>query len=427
MRRSLRGESLCRLAVCLLLIGAIGPAKSSARPVVKSGAATIWKYVDDGQQPDAAWQTVDFDDSQWKSGKAPLGYGRSNVGTEVGFGSDKNHKLITTYFRHSFDRPELKPGERLVAVFCIDDGAVFYLNGQRLGATNMPQGPIDSRTVAPQSIGTADEDLYQRMPVPSSALRPGRNVLAVEVHQCSPTSHDLFFDLALKTMPPDDPAPAVSESARAVVETFNRQHYIGPGVTIPDGYLDGGRGMKLDAEGRPRSHREILVVDRARDEQLTRFLAFARSPDLKTLPMLERAQRLAVYIHQETTPPGGMRYDMKTCELLEKEFANKPVLIGDWIDQGQAGVCRHRSLLFKILGDEAGLNAALVRGNFAGSSDQAGGHAWNEITLEDGRRVLVDVTIKLDKQDFPEVTSPAVAAHYLRVDNKPWYQAKAEQ
>lgn len=414
------------MAGLLLAIIVSQPALLWARSIVKAGNATVWKYLDDGKEPDSAWREVGFDDSRWKSGKSPLGYGRAGLGTEVGWGADKERKFITTWFRHTFDRPELKPGQRLVIVFCVDDGAIFYLNGRELGRENMPDGPVAANAMTPRAIGPNDEGLYLRMLVPVSALRSGRNVLAVEVHQCSPKSHDIFFDLALRTMPPDLPTPVVPAPALKVVKAFNQQHYIDPGVRIPDGYEDGGRAMKLDADGHATSHREILLVDRRCDVELARDLTFARSAELQALPPLERARRLAAHIDRETTPPGGLRWVGKTTTQLEKELSDRPVLIGDWVDQCQAGVCRHRSLLFKILADEAGLKAALVRGNYVGTTS-GGPHAWNELFLDDGRRLLVDVMQKGDHQDFPEVTAPAVARHYLRVDNRPWYVATTQK
>ena len=425
--KTLRHSAICLVTGLLLTFVVSRPNALSARSIVEAGNATVWKFCDDGIEPNARWRDVDFDDSHWKSGKAPLGYGRTGLNTKVGWGTDKANKFITTWFRHTFDRPELKPGERLAIVFCVDDGAVFYLNGREFGRENMPDGPLTANTLAPRAIDTDDEGFYLRRSVPASWLRPGRNVLAVEVHQCSPKSHDVFFDLALKTMPPDMLTPAVPVKAMEVVKAFNRRHYIGSDVRIPDGYEDGGRAMKLDVEGYATSQREILRVDRTSDVELARELAFARSPQLQALPPLERARRLAVYIDRETTPPGGLRWVGETATQLEKEFCNKPVLIGDWVDQCQAGVCRHRSLLFKILADEAGLKAALVRGNYAGTSATGAPHAWNEIVVDDGRRLLVDVMLKGDRQDFPEVTSPPVVRHYLRVDNTPWYCAKTEK
>ena len=110
---------------------------------------------------------------------------------------------------------------------------------------------------------------------------------------------------------------------------------------------------------------------------------------------------------------------IKTADQLEGEFRNKQVLIGDWVDQAQAGECRHRALLFKILADEAGLDVALVRGNYAGGSPP--GHAWNEASLGDGRRVIVDVMQDGARPRCLEVTAPEVIEHYLKVDDTPWY------
>jgi transglutaminase-like putative cysteine protease len=118
----------------------------------------------------------------------------------------------------------------------------------------------------------------------------------------------------------------------------------------------------------------------------------------------------------------------ETVENIQHEFTNQPLRIGDLIDQCHAGVCRHRSLLFKLLADEAGLQCALVRGNYVhlhvGGSDP---HAWNELRLDDGRRFLIDTTLR-PKSKFPEITSPQVtpldvAKRYVKVDNKPFYES----
>jgi hypothetical protein len=262
--------------------------------------------------------------------------------------------------------------------------------------------------------------------VPAEALRPGRNVIAAEVHQVALVSSDIFFDLSLKTLPADAAEPEVRAEAKEVVDAFNHQHYVAPGVKIPDGYIDGGRGMKVDADSRASSRREILLVDREQDAELAADLAFARSRELQSLSTLDRVQRIAERIDRETTPPGGMRWLEKTTEQLQKEFTNKPLLIGDWVDQCHSGVCRHRSLLFKLLADEAGLKVALVRGNFVKEKPPGFAHAWNEAVLDDGRRVLVDVMHNGGKPKFRELTDPYVVAHYRKVDDSPRYSAKTE-
>jgi hypothetical protein len=192
---------------------------------------------------------------------------------------------------------------------------------------------------------------------------------------------------------------------------------------IPDGYIDGGRGMRLDATRHATWDREILCVDRARNAALADALSFARA--LRDLPPFERVERIAARIHQQITPPGEMRCVGRSTEQLETEYKNRPILIGDRVDQAEAGVCRHRALLFKLLADEAGLGVALVRGNYGSRGQPGMAHAWNELVLGDGRRVLLDVTLNGGKPMLPEIRTPDVIEHYLKVDDTPWYGRSA--
>lgn len=391
------------------------PVVLQARSLVEAGFATTWQYQDVGPAPDAAWTQPGFDASQWKSGKAPLGYGETRISTAL------ESKPLVSWFRHEFDAPELKTGEGLVILLCVDDGAAVYLNGKELHRTNLPTGPLTATTTALRTLGDTEEGDYLRLHVPAAALnKSGKNVLAVEVHNISTRSSDLYFDLALKTVPTPI-AAEVTPASEKVVKLYNQQHFLGPEIKIPDGYIDGGRGMKIDSEGDAASRREILTVDRAHDTELSADLAFARSAELRALPELERVQKIAERIDRETTPPAGMRLLTKTTEDLQKEFTGKALLIGDWVDQCHAGVCRHRSLLFKILADEAGLKSALVRGNFIKKQPPGFAHAWNEVVLASGQRLLVDVMHNGGKPVFRELTEPYVIEHYHRVDDTPWY------
>lgn len=412
-------RSLLHLAAALLLSAvSFQPTPLLARSILAAGDGTVWKYLDEGE-PAAAWREAGFDDSKWKSGKAPLGFGETQLNTVL------ESKPLTAWFRREFDAPELKGGEDLVILLCVDDGVIVYLNGRELARTNLPEGPVTSKTTALRTIGDSEEGFYSRLHISAKALCAGMNVLAAEVHNVSARSSDLYFDLALKTVPAEAKSE-VTAAAGQVVRTFNKQHYLGPDVKIPDGYIDGGRGMKIDASGQGASRREILTVDRAHDTELSDDLAFARSAELRVLPELERVQRIAAWIDGETTPWGGLRWVEKETEELQKEFAGKALLIGDWVDQCHAGVCRHRSLLFKILADEAGLKTALVRGNFLKDKPPGFAHAWNEVFLDDGRHVLVDVMHNGGKPKFRELTDSYVIEHYRKVDDTPRYGAKTE-
>ena len=78
-----------------------------------------------------------------------------------------------------------------------DDGAVVYLNGVEVFRSNMTNGPIASTNLASVAISGTDETNFVSAPVSPSLLRPGTNVIAVEIHQADVTSTDLSFDLEL--------------------------------------------------------------------------------------------------------------------------------------------------------------------------------------------------------------------------------------
>jgi hypothetical protein len=414
-----------RLLPAVLLALMALPGAAPARTVLEAGSATTWRFLE-GTEPAAGWTGLGFDDAAWKTGPAPLGYGEARLGTRIPHQNNVGQPG-PAWFRRSFVAPALAEGERAVIVLCADDGAVVHLNGREIGRYNMPKGPVANGTLARQELDEKSEGFYLRLTVPPGLLRAAAtNVLAVEVHPATTNDTDLFFDLALKTVPPQSGPPKVTPAAKPVLETYHQKHYVGPADRVPDGYFDGGRHMRLDEEGRAQSGREILLVDRGNDPELQRQIAYAQSAEIRQLPELERVQKLAAFVDGRTTPPGGERWTGPTIDMITKEFANKTLRIGDVVEQSQAGVCRHRSLLFKILADEAGLQAALVRGNYAQRGRTPGfAHAWNEVTLSDGRRVLVDVMHNGGKPVFRAVTDPYVVRCYLREDDTPWYREAA--
>jgi len=157
-----------------------------------------WKFKDDGSDQGSAWREPAFDDSLWSTGPAQLGYGEGDETTAVNSGPVGDH-FITTYFRHSFEvaDPGSIPGLRLRLLR--DDGAVVYLNGTEVFRTNMPGGAIDHQTLALTSVEGNAESFYFPASLNPAMLLTGTNLIAVELHQVSPTSDDLSFNLDLAT------------------------------------------------------------------------------------------------------------------------------------------------------------------------------------------------------------------------------------
>ena len=131
--------------------------------------------------------------------------------TVISYGSNPNNRRITYYFRRSFTVTDPAAFASLPVRFVRDDGCVIYLNGVEVARSNMPTGTI-TYTDACESvaIGGADESAWQEAPVDPSRLVTGTNVIAVEVHQQSPTSTDVSFNLELRGTEAQPRLPAVS-------------------------------------------------------------------------------------------------------------------------------------------------------------------------------------------------------------------------
>lgn len=158
---------------------------------------STWSYLDTGEDLGSDWTANDYDDTDWSSGSAELGYGDGDEATVVSYGDDSADKHTTTYFRKSFeyggeDANEINGLLRLRR----DDGAVVYLNGEELVRSNMPEGPIEANTfAATEMIGNGESALNEYLV--QFDLLEGTNVLAVEVHQINLTSSDISFDMEL--------------------------------------------------------------------------------------------------------------------------------------------------------------------------------------------------------------------------------------
>ncbi len=197
-----------------------------------------WAYLDDGSDLGRRWQSIDFDDVEWKRGAAPLGYGNGDESTVVGFGANINDKTITTYFRHTFEIADASLVRDLTLRLQRNDGAVVYLNGVEIARSNMPSGDIDFQTVASTWVGGGLESQFHSYAVDASLLTTGVNVLAVELHQRSAIDNDLRFDLSLEAAVGSLHGgvalrPGVN---RVLVQAFTAPN--GTGTEIDRGYID---------------------------------------------------------------------------------------------------------------------------------------------------------------------------------------------
>jgi len=159
--------------------------------------SSSWKYRQPGSEPGADWRDPGLNETGWLSGSG-LFYKDSRVlpgpkGTQLKLG--KSAYYFRRHFPVSASLLSGSSGVNLTISTVIDDGAVFYLNGQEIFRLGMPGGPIGYGTEASRLVGLARVE--GPFVIPGDNLVAGDNVLAVEVHQTDPSSSDVVFGLTL--------------------------------------------------------------------------------------------------------------------------------------------------------------------------------------------------------------------------------------
>ena len=155
-----------------------------------------WAYWDAATAPPSGWDAPEHDDSAWPRGVAPLGYGDAQA-TVTSYGADPYAKPLTQWFRLRVNLSGTADLTRAWVDLVRDDGARVVLNGVEVARSNLPEGALAADTRALASVGDAAETTPVRLTFDPGVLVEGENVLAVEVHQHSPDSSDLSFDLGL--------------------------------------------------------------------------------------------------------------------------------------------------------------------------------------------------------------------------------------
>lgn len=169
------------------------PTPSPWQPLVPPGSR--WRYRDLGLDEGTAWRTADFDDSTWAEGPAQLGYGNGDEATVVSFGGSASNKRVTTHFRHEFMVSELVMVNELRLRLTYDDGVAVFLNGTEVLRENLAANAAYNTRA---TVSNSDlENVWLEYAVPATAIRAGRNVVAVEVHRRSLDEADLSFDAQL--------------------------------------------------------------------------------------------------------------------------------------------------------------------------------------------------------------------------------------
>lgn len=152
-----------------------------------------WKYYDKGSLDKTNWTTSQYNDNNWQQGKAPLGYGKDGLNTTISYGNNSRNKYPTYYFRQTINLTKApKADSKVYMNIVVDDGCIIYVNGKEAYRYNMPQGNVNFNTVS-STYAPGNPD-HATISFDASLLKKGSNLIAVEVHNNSITSSDIYWD-----------------------------------------------------------------------------------------------------------------------------------------------------------------------------------------------------------------------------------------
>ncbi|MDB4405430.1 CotH kinase family protein, partial [bacterium] len=152
----------------------------------------IWSYQDNNIDEGVAWREVGFDDSGWKTGAAPLGFGRVNG---INMATTTTSRIPTAYFRTTVNVNDLNLIEGFLFKLLVDDGAVVYVNGQEAFRDGFDPDTVVGHDVLSDSSG--NESDFDEFEVNPDLFVEGENVIAIEVHNTSLGSNDMGFEMSL--------------------------------------------------------------------------------------------------------------------------------------------------------------------------------------------------------------------------------------
>lgn len=163
---------------------------SSQVPITVIEFDHTWTYDDTGVDRGEDWHNLDYDDADWKSGQAQLGYGDDDEVTAI---IDAEPNYTSAYFRTVFDLPE--DGDFVAAELTAlyDDGIAVWVNGTQVFGVNVDDGTGYPAWASAQS----EDNEVSGSDIDASLFVPGQNVVTAIVKQASEGSSDLSFELQM--------------------------------------------------------------------------------------------------------------------------------------------------------------------------------------------------------------------------------------
>ena len=190
-------------------------------------AGDDWKYFEGDRDPPRRWTQRSFNDRSWNEGPSPLGYGYDDIETEV----RGRRKSISLFIRKSFRVQDPEKLQTLILRVSYDDGFAAYLNGKEVA-----RGDLGNRgqkfSANEPSTGRSDAGVATEFQIDAKRfLDPGRNVLAIQVHNRGWDSRDLSIMAELENRQGN------TKSQRSVVLQIN-EIAIAPDPSRDRGFIE---------------------------------------------------------------------------------------------------------------------------------------------------------------------------------------------
>jgi hypothetical protein len=152
-----------------------------------------WNYIVPTSELPTTWTNPEFDCSSWLSGPGGFGYGDNDDNTILASGT------LSVFIRKDFNVSDVSSLISAILYVDYDDAFVAYLNGTEIARANIGTinirpafNTIPEKAVEPASVSGA---IPPRFVIDASklasALRPGINTLALQIHNYQASSSDL--------------------------------------------------------------------------------------------------------------------------------------------------------------------------------------------------------------------------------------------
>ena len=146
----------------------------------------IWRYILPNQPVTSTWINLNFNDSNWFSGKTGFGYADNDDVTTIPSGT------VSVFMRKTFSIPDKDMVDALVLDIDYDDGFVAYMNGVEIARANIlgDRPSFNATTITDHEAQIYNGGRPDRFLIPADVLVNGDNVLSIQAHNISTNSSD---------------------------------------------------------------------------------------------------------------------------------------------------------------------------------------------------------------------------------------------